>query len=103
MVGLTRQMVRQQQHGALWPGLLKEDATSCLGPVISSEAHEASVGANHDTNNTAEISAVIKALCFLSPARTVTRGSQVFIFFDPKHAVTSAWDLYSHAHMFRSA
>ena len=45
-----------------------------LGQVITSEAHEAYAGANFHTKNTEQFSAVIEALCFLSPAALVTRG-----------------------------
>ena len=47
-----------------------------FGPVVTPEAHLAYAGARLHTNNTAELSSIIKAPSFLGPAGPVARGSQ---------------------------
>ena len=59
-----------------------------FGPVVTPEAHLAY--ALH-TNNTAELSSVIKAPSFRGPAGPVARGSHASIFYDSKHAA-NVWE-----------
>ena len=50
--------------------------------AIIAEAHVAYAGANHHTNNTAELSGIVEPLLFLSSIGLVPRGSQVFSRFE---------------------
>ena len=58
-----------------------------FGPVIIAEAHLAFSGARTDSNNTAEMIALIEALSFLGPHGPVARDEQSCIYYDSPHAV----------------
>ena len=46
-----------------------------FGPVVTTEAHLAFSGARAQSNNTAEMTAIVEALSFLGPRGPVARGS----------------------------
>ena len=57
-----------------------------FGPVITTEAHLAFAGARTQSNNTAEMSAMLEALFFLGPHGLVHRNANSCVFYDSKHA-----------------
>ena len=57
-----------------------------FGPGITTEAHLAFGGARNHSDNTAEMSAMIEALCFLGPHGPGVRDANSCIFYDSKHA-----------------
>ena len=57
-----------------------------FGPVVTTEAHPAFLGARAHSNNTAEMTAVIEALYFLGPRGSVARNEEACIYDDSKHA-----------------
>ena len=57
-----------------------------FGPVVTTEDHLAFSGARTHSNNTAEMTAMIEALCFLGPHGPVARDEESCIFYDFKHA-----------------
>ena len=58
-----------------------------FGPVVTTEAHLAFSGAKTQSNNTAEMTAMIEALSFLGPHGPVARDEQSCIRYDSQHAV----------------
>ena len=58
-----------------------------FGLVITAETHSAFSGVRTNSNNTAEMSAIIEALSFLGPRGPVVRDVESCIFFDPQHIV----------------
>ena len=61
-----------------------EECMSCLGPVVTTEAHLAYAGSRIHSNNTAEMSAIFEALSFLGPCGLVARDACSCIF-NSKH------------------
>ena len=57
-----------------------------FGPVITTEAHLAFAGARTQSNNTAEMSAMVEALFFLGPHGPVHRNANSCVFYDSEHA-----------------
>ena len=57
-----------------------------FGPVITTEAHLAFSGARNHSNNTAEMSAMLEALCFLGPHGPVARNANSCIYDHSKQA-----------------
>ena len=51
-----------------------------FGPVVTTEAHLAFSGARTQSNNTAEMTAMIEALSFLGPHGPVARDEQSCIY-----------------------
>ena len=56
-----------------------------FGPVATTEAHLAFSGAKTQSNNTAEMTAMIEALSFLGPHGPVARDEQSCIYYDSQH------------------
>ena len=57
-----------------------------FGPVVTIETRPAFSGAKAPSNNTAEMTAMIEALCILGPRGTVARDVEACIYYDSKHA-----------------
>ena len=57
-----------------------------FGPVVTTEAHLAFSGGKTQSNNTAEMTAMIEALSFLGPHGPVARDEQSCIFYDSQYA-----------------
>ena len=57
-----------------------------FGPVVTTEAHLAFSGAKTQSNNNAEMTAMIEALSFLGPHGPVARNEQSCIYYVFKHA-----------------
>ena len=57
-----------------------------FGPVVTTEAHLAFSGARTQSNNTAEMTAMIEALSFLCPHGPVARDEQSCTYYDSQHA-----------------
>ena len=57
-----------------------------FGLVVTTEARLAFSGARAQSNNTAEMNAMIEALSFLGPHGPVARDEESCIFYDSKHA-----------------
>ena len=57
-----------------------------FGPVVTKETHPAFSRAKASSNNTAEMTAIIKALYFLGPRRSIARHEEACIFCDSTHA-----------------
>ena len=71
--------------------------TSCSGPVIADEAHEARAAACQQTNNTAEVCGIIEALQFFMTLGLVPRDSRVLHFPGP-HSMPPMYALVPHQH-----
>ena len=57
-----------------------------FGSVVTTEAHLAFSGARTQSNNTAEMTAMIEALSYLGPHGPVARDEQSCIYYDSQHA-----------------
>ena len=57
-----------------------------FGPLVTTEAHLAFSGARTNSNNTAEMTAMIEALSFIGPHGPVVRDEQSCIYYDSLHA-----------------
>ena len=57
-----------------------------FGPVVTTEAHLAYVGARSHSNNTAEMSAIVEALSFLGPLGPVAHDACSCVLYDSKRA-----------------
>ena len=57
-----------------------------FGPVVTTEAHIAFSGAKTQSNNTAEMTAMVEALSFFGPHGPVARDEQSCIYYDSQHA-----------------
>ena len=58
-----------------------------FGPVVTAEAHIAFSGARTHSNNTAEMTAMIKALSFLGPPGPIARETSSCIYYDSHAAL----------------
>ena len=86
--------VKPQPDEVLSHDLSMEEFFFMFGPVVTTVAHLAFAGARVHSNNTAEIYAIVEALCFLGPMARLPVMRVLVFSMNPSMLLMFAWSQF---------